>query len=124
MWLNQSEMAFLVAALTSIFLAGCVTTANYDKVLRGYVGRSADQLVKNWGPPDQTSPSTDGGKTLTYYHAGGSIGSKYNYGNGPYSSYNTIISCRTMFTVDSSNTVTNWQHDDSNACRSRAPLND
>lgn len=54
-------------ALTAILsaLAGCATTANYEKILSSWVGSMELDLVRKWGPPQQ-SYEAGGRKFLVY----------------------------------------------------------
>lgn len=56
----------ILALAASIIVAGCATTANYEKVLSSWVGRHVDHLVSSWGPPYSSYPLSDGGKVLEY----------------------------------------------------------
>jgi|TARA_E500000178_G_C16830014_1_gene665593 hypothetical protein len=47
-------------------LAGCKTTENYQKILRSWVGQPVDNLLMQWGPPDNTYSLSNGGKILEY----------------------------------------------------------
>lgn len=46
-------------------IAGCATTANYEKILQSWVGASELDLVRQWGPPQQ-SYETGGVKFLAF----------------------------------------------------------
>ena len=50
----------------AIALAGCATTANYEKLLSSWVGSNADNLVMRWGPPSNSYPLSNGGRVLEY----------------------------------------------------------
>ena len=50
----------------AIGLAGCATTANYEKILSSWVGSNADNLVMRWGPPSNSYPLSNGGRVLEY----------------------------------------------------------
>lgn len=47
-------------------VAGCATTANYEKILRSWVGVHFDRLVASWGPPQGSFKLSDGGQVLEY----------------------------------------------------------
>jgi len=49
-------IAISLVAIT--WLAGCITTANYETMLKTWVGRSEDELVQVWGPPSSVYQST------------------------------------------------------------------
>jgi hypothetical protein len=56
-------LAFFVS---SILFYGCATTANYEKMLDTWVGSGADQLVRSWGPPQNSYTLSDGSKVFEY----------------------------------------------------------
>ena len=58
---SQKTLAVLL-----VFLSGCATTANYEKMLNSWVGSNVDNLVMRWGPPTNSYPLTNGGKVLEY----------------------------------------------------------
>src|SRR5882672_9264952 len=64
-----------VAAL----LAGCATSANYEKMLASWIGQSEDDLVRNWGPPDNVYNGSTS-RYLTYMR----VWQGYMPGSGPY----------------------------------------
>lgn len=47
-------------------MAGCATTANFEKTLNSWVGTPADRLVEKWGPPQSSYRLSDGGEVLQY----------------------------------------------------------
>ena len=47
-------------------IAGCATTANYEKILNTWVGDHADNLVSSWGPPQRSFNLSDGSTILEY----------------------------------------------------------
>jgi hypothetical protein len=58
----------LALAVIALVLTGCATTANYEKILQSWVGRTELDLVRAWGPPLQTY-KTGGSKFLVYSSA-------------------------------------------------------
>ncbi len=58
-------MRFMLIMLAAV-LAGCATTANYERALNTWVGVNADNLVVSWGPPQNSYTLSDGGKVLEY----------------------------------------------------------
>ena len=49
-----------------LLLAGCATTAGYEKVLSSWIGQRADRLISSWGAPVNITQLSDGGKVLEY----------------------------------------------------------
>lgn len=58
-------MKHVIGALLAAVLAGCATTANYEKILDSWVGASEIDLVRKWGTPQRVY-ETGGTKFLTY----------------------------------------------------------
>jgi hypothetical protein len=54
-----------IVAAGLCLLAGCATTANYEKILQSWVGASELELVRKWGTPQRVY-ETGGTKFLTY----------------------------------------------------------
>lgn len=125
-------MRYPMVLAAALLLCACATTENYENILKGFVGKSEDQLVQAWGPPD-TVYETGGKKYLTYVrsHTGyvpGTpptyqtriIGNRaYTTGYGGSAGYFYQLHCKTTFTL-SGGTVTAWRHE-GNDCRARAP---
>gem|GEM_PF-1118654 len=88
-----------------LVLAGCATTANYEKILQSWIGSDADHLVSTFGAPDKTSTLSDGGRVIEYVRRGnmqlggftyttpqttyhyGSLSAYGRYGGSAYGSY-------------------------------------
>ncbi len=118
--------------LTAILftLAGCATTANYEKILQSWVGDTELNLIRKWGPPRE-SYETGGSKFLVY------SSSRNVYLSGTAPSYTTTVigntaytnavggtpgqniglSCQTTFEISGERIVSwRWQ---GNACKAR-----
>lgn len=54
------------ALVLTVALAGCATTANYEKMLASWVGAPVDRLVMRWGPPANSYTLSDGGRVIEY----------------------------------------------------------
>jgi hypothetical protein len=99
--------AIVLIMLSSVclILAGCATTANYEKILQSWIDHDADDLISRLGPPDKTSTLSDGGRVIEYvrssnmqlggytyttpqttYHSG-SASAYNNYGGSAYGTY-------------------------------------
>lgn len=98
---------FVIAMLLYVCLvmAGCATTANYEKILQSWIGADADHLVSTFGAPDKTSTLSDGGRVIEYVSRGnvllggftytipqttyhyGSLSAYGRYGGSAYGSY-------------------------------------
>ena len=59
-------MKKLISIAAVVLLAGCATTANYDKVLQSWIGADVDSLVASWGVPVGSFPTANGGKIIEY----------------------------------------------------------
>lgn len=115
-------------ALTSL-LASCATTAGYEKMLNSWVGREEIDVVRRWGPPQQTY-ETAGRKFLSYSSektvfrpASPGIVHTTRISNSAYSSRVlggvgptlTHFACQTIFELDGARVVS-WTHN-GNACK-------
>lgn len=107
-----------------LLLTGCATTANYtaanyEKELESWMGSPSSDLFREWGPPAQTFQAPNGLKMYTYIYNGGSRGTAGAIGNTMWLDSRQIY-CKTTFTVDSSDAITDWGFE-GNACRAYAP---
>ena len=133
--------------LVAMLLAGCATTANYEVMLRSWVGKSESDLVSAWGQPDSVYQMTGGAKSVRYSRAGSvyipgqttvqqvttnTSGSVYgSAGAANYNAKSTTyvpqqqpgmqinLSCVTEFKIDDHGTIVNW-HWQGNDCKARA----
>lgn len=108
-----SRISFIVLFL--VFLTSCATTANYEKILRTWVGSHADSLVTSWGPPHNSYELSTGGAVLEYSEQRNVKANIFK----PDSSEITV-SCTTRFTVNSRGIITHWQWI-GNGCKALPP---
>lgn len=59
-------MRKLVYFMVVLLLAGCASTAKYEKILDSWVGNSEDALIEAWGPPDRVYEINTSKKVITY----------------------------------------------------------
>jgi hypothetical protein len=56
-----------------ILISGCAsifpTTRNYDIQLNNWVGKHVDDLVKSWGPPQNSYKLSDKGTVIEFYRS-------------------------------------------------------
>jgi len=76
----------ILSTILAVIIAGCATSANYEKVLNTWVGSNADQLVQTWGPPQRTYNLSDGGVVLEYMKSRNAQVGGYSYSQ-PQTSY-------------------------------------
>ena len=88
------KLNFFALLLISTLLAGCATSANYEKVVDSWVGSSEDELIRKWGVPT-SSYSTSDNKYITYRRT-----RIVDYGSGPFQK-----SCETTFTLQNERIV-------------------
>ncbi len=128
-----------------LFVSGCATTANYEKILATWVGNHSDNLVSSWGPPQSFYELSNGGRVLEYsnqrnaqiggyttttpqttYHSGSTSygntfsGTSTTYVQTQTPTYNVNLWCKTRFTANSNGIITNWTWQGNN-CTSLAP---
>jgi hypothetical protein len=108
----------------TIFLGGCATTANYEKMLNSWIGIHSDQLVLKWGPPSSAYTLSDGRRIFEYssrrntFIGGGTVPTGAVVPTSVYIADERV--CITRFTIDALGTVRSWtwQGDD---CTAPAP---
>lgn len=111
----------LSSGLVLLSLAACAypTTANYEKLLNSWIGDRADNLISSWGPPQNTSNLSDGGRVLAYINSSSSVSynSTLSEVTGIHTFKNNEQFCKTLFTVNSNGIITRATGQ-GNACRS------
>jgi len=114
-------MKWLPLLMLPLMVSGCATTGKYEKVLQSWVGSSELDLVRSWGPPQQTYEASDR-KFLIYsssndmYLPGsgptyqttvvGNTAYTNSYGGTP--AMNIQLSCTTTFEI-TADVITSWQ---------------
>lgn len=118
----------VLAALA--LLAACATTANYEAEVQRWVGSPVDELVLEWGPPDNQFTLADGRSVIEYRYEATSGGGSYtdtetqiDLSTGqlvqtPVSKTRPVRRhwCRTRFVVSADRVVTSYSFQ-GNACR-------
>lgn len=61
----MKKTATLLGVLAAV-LAGCATSGHYGRTLEPWIGASADELARIWGPPDATETLDEGRRALIY----------------------------------------------------------
>jgi len=89
--------SIVVLAAVSLALAGCATTVNYERILSSWVGSTELDLVRQWGPPQQ-SYEAGGSKFLVY------SSSRNLYLPGTVPTYTTTVVGNTAYTTSSGGT--------------------
>jgi hypothetical protein len=121
----------LLLSIACLILAGCATTANYEKMLDTWVGAPELELVRSWGPPIR-SYETSGRKFLVYQSNRNVVirGTAPSYtttfvGNtafinpvGGSPSRNVEFKCQTTFELSEAKVVS-WRYE-GNDCKSQA----
>ena len=114
-------MKKIIYLLIPLSLVACATTANYEKILSTWVGSSEIELIRKWGPPQQ-SYETNGKKFITYvrtrnvYIPGTNPSYTTTYiGNTAYTNtvagtagQNIGMSCKTTFELENDR-ITSWR---------------
>jgi len=97
----------LFGILLAAALAGCATTANYEKILASWVGSNVDMLIASWGPPQSSADLSNGGKVLKYFSSNTTVTTQNYF--GVWVSTPQTYSCQTLFTIDASGVITKWK---------------
>lgn len=118
-------------ALTVILFAlvGCATTANYEKILNSWIGYTELELIRKWGPPQQSYEA--GGIKFLVYSSSRNVhipGATPSYtttviGNTVYTNQvggtpdqNIGLNCQTTFEISGERVVSwRWQGNDCTA---------
>ena len=123
-------MKWLLLWITLVILSGCATTANYEKILNSWVGSEEVDLIRKWGPPQQSYES--GGHKFLAYSSSRNVympGTTPSYttmyiGNTAYTNpvggspgYNIGMRCVTTFEIVE-NRIVSWRWE-GNDCRAR-----
>lgn len=101
-------MKYLMLGLL-VALAACATTEQYGENTKTYIGKNADELIKDFGTPTSESTLSTGEKIVTFHM---SEGVRHARVSGSYISREKY--CDTRFTVNSSNIVTAFKYDGNN----------
>jgi hypothetical protein len=105
---------------------GCATSAGYEKVLNSWMNSTEQDLVAQWGPPDQVYES-GGQKYLTYHRSSQAYlpGVEPTYQTTYYGTYATTtpiggsppqtinLNCKTTFTITNGK-ITSWRYEGNN----------
>lgn len=120
----------LVILVVFLSLAGCATTAGYEKILNSWVGATELELIRQWGAPQQAYAV--GGRNFLVYSSNRNLylpGTPSTYtttfiGNTAYTNrvggtpgQNIGLYCQTTFEIDREKIVSwRWQ---GNNCTAR-----
>jgi hypothetical protein len=112
------------AGITAIVLTGCATEAAFNEQAQRWVGKNADDLVMQKGPPASSATLSNGNRVLQYERIEHRVSGGQSYTT--YRSVNvngTMVSvpvnntipvssktdtCILRFVVDPSNTIVSW----------------
>jgi len=123
-------MKFLIvaAALLSLLISACATTANYEAVLNSWKGQNISDLINDWGYPIN-SYKLPNGNTVYMYSSSNTYITPRNTtttyevrGNTIYGRSNTYGGqtlnywCNTFFEADESGQIVTWRWE-GNDCR-------
>lgn len=106
----------LALALPAIALAACASSAAYEKMLNGWVGKPVDALVQEWGPPQATHTYEDGRRALQYRERATDFQPPVT-APSPYTVRDEVIFpgsmrelvCITTFEADEHGTIRSWK---------------
>jgi len=122
-------LRYLLLAV-AVVLTSCATTAGYEKSLNSWVGAEEADLVRAWGPPDQTYEA--GGRKFIAYASQRNVylpGTPPAYqttvlGNTVYTNpvagtapVDVVMSCMTTFELQGSK-ILSWSYK-GNACKGK-----
>lgn len=97
--------------LLSIFLHACATTRGYEKVLQTWIGNDVNELMQEWGAPENVYKLPNGNTMYTWWFDGGAVAMPM--GNMAYA---VSRSCKTTFTTNAQGIIQTWRFE-GNMCR-------
>ena len=111
-------ISFIVVASFLFFIYGCATTAKYEAILNTWMGSNVNNLISSWGPPSDEYTMPNGNKMYTWLWVGNTLVTS-NYNKFLKMTLTNAVTywCKTTFTVDNNDRITNWRYE-GNACRS------
>mgnify|MGYP001584439521 CR=1 FL=1 len=127
-------LAFFIISIVT--LSGCATTATqeaFDEQAQQWIGKNADELVRQKGPPTRTFILSNGNRVFQYertedivtmpattYIPGGPMGGSMVRGQTVHEDplRTLILTCSLRFTIDTSNTIIAWSKE-GNSCVAR-----
>jgi len=110
------KKSIIIALVLSI--AGCATSANYEKKLNSWMGADVNRLISSWGPPSDEYTMPNGSKMYTWLWIGGTrVFANYNYYLKMVTAGSVTYWCKTTFTASPSGVVNDWRWE-GNSCRS------
>jgi hypothetical protein len=109
--------AFLFLCLLISLNSTCVfmqaMTADYEKILRSWVGHDIDELVASWGPPSEKYTFKNGESVFTWRNTSNSVSRSMN--GAFHSETVTTHWCKTTFTTNAEGIIISWQWE-GNSC--------
>lgn len=113
--LNRASWVIIIIVLTT---TACATTANYEKILKSWMGANVNNLIASWGPPSDVYPMPNGSKMYTWLRVGGTtVFANYNQYLNMVTASSVTSWCKTTFTVSPSGIIQGWRWE-GNTCRS------
>ena len=109
-------MRQITVVLYVLAIAGCATTAGYEKTLDSWLTGRVDDLVSSWGPPDREYRLSNGGQVLEYGR-GSNRSVQVCHPTRPICFDRDVShSCVTRFTTTPSGMIADWAWE-GNDCR-------
>ncbi len=86
--------------LGALMLSACATHWGYRDYVNSFIGKNSDAVLLDFGAPQGTTPSSGGGRVVTYQSAPRNIMLPTAYGL-----IGNTLSCKTIFLVGADNIV-------------------
>lgn len=119
-------------AVAALLLAGCMTPGGFRDSMNAWIGRHADQLVGQMGPPQSVYALSGGGAVLQWSSSRNAVipvpqqtyGTVSAVGNTAYlrtttmpSAYNIHLACTVRVTVSADGVIQSWNSEGNNCVR-------
>jgi hypothetical protein len=94
--------------LILVCLAGCATTRRYESMVDSWNGKTAAELISEWGPPSEVKTLADNTKSYSYVRREKITPPTPNGRTTASEAHTGRISCTTEFLVNADGVITGW----------------
>lgn len=105
------RLSFLCSLLV-ICLSACATTRRYESMVDSWNGKSAAQLITEWGAPSEVKTLADNTKSYAYFRhekpEAASSSGRTTASEAASDARKGRISCVTEFLINAEGTITGW----------------
>ena len=112
--MKTSKLSRLIILLIFLTTLSACFSPNWNAIqasLNSWMGVSEDELYVTWGPPQNTQSLSNGNKLVMYTSECNLTTGGYNCGGVWIPQDNSTLSCKIMFTIDTSGKIISWSYD-------------